>query len=56
MSDTKKLLEEKTAQLEKGLFYMSKDRARALSNHETEDLIEELRAAVAELKAHANQL
>ncbi len=56
MSDTKKLLEEKTAQLEKGLFSMSKDRARALSNHETVDLIEELRAAVAELKAHANSL
>jgi hypothetical protein len=56
MSDTKKLLEEKTAQLEQGLFFMSKDRARALSNHETEDLIDELRAAVAELKAHANQL
>ena len=56
MSDTKKLLEEKLALLEKGLFCMSKDRARALSNHETVDLIEELRAAVAELKAHTNQL
>jgi len=56
MSDSKKIFEEKLEVLAKGLFTMSKDRARALSNHETVDLIEELRAAVAELQAEANKL
>lgn len=51
MSDSKQIIEEKLAQLEKGLFFMSKDRARALSVHETDDLIDELRAAVTEIKA-----
>ncbi|WP_396587876.1 hypothetical protein [Bermanella sp. R86510] len=51
MSDNKLTTEDKLNKLEKGLFTMSKDRARALSNHETVDLIEELRAIVAELKA-----
>jgi hypothetical protein len=56
MSDSKKVLEEKLAQLDKGLFTMGKDRARALSNHETVDLIEALRGAVAEMQAEVNKL
>lgn len=32
--------------LEKGLFMMSRDRVRALSTHETEDLIDDLRLHV----------
>ncbi len=32
--------------LEKGLFMMSRDRIRALSTHETEDLVDELRLHV----------
>ena len=51
MSDSKQIIEEKLAQIAKGLFYMSKDRARALSVHETDDLIDELRAAVTEIQA-----
>ncbi len=46
MSDAKKILEEKLAEMDKGLFYMGRDRARALSYHETEDLIDELRESV----------
>lgn len=56
MSDTKQTFETKLKELEKGLFYMSNDRERALSNHETVDLIEELRATVAELQAEAAKL
>ncbi len=56
MSDTKNKIEEKVAQLEKGLFLMSVDRERALSNHETVDLIEELRGAVAEIQAALGKL
>lgn len=56
MSNVKTTLEEKLAQLEKGLFFMSKDRARALSNHETEDLIDELRTAVADMQAKVASL
>ncbi len=56
MSNVKTILEEKLAQLEKGLFFMSKDRARALSNHETEDLIDELRAAVTEMQTQVTTL
>jgi len=44
MSDVKQSLQDKLAQLEKGLFLMSVDRVRALSVHETVELIEELRA------------
>ena len=44
------------AQLEKGLFLMSLDRVRALSVHETVDLIEELRGVVAAAKADADKL
>ncbi|EAT11928.1 hypothetical protein HF888_01555 [Bermanella marisrubri] len=55
MSDSNLTTEEKLAKLEKGLFLMSKDRERALSNHETEDLIEELRGVVAELKAEVSK-
>lgn len=56
MSDSKKIIEEKLEAIAKGLFTMSKDRARALSNHETVDLIEDLRGAVAEIKAEVNKL
>ncbi len=56
MSDAKKILEEKLAEMDKGLFYMSKDRARALSYHETEDLVDELRESVAIMQAQVNTL
>lgn len=51
MSDTKQALQSKIEQLEKGLFLMSEDRIRALSVHETVELIEELRAVVGSVKA-----
>jgi hypothetical protein len=44
---------DKIEALEKGLFLMSEDRIRALSNHETVDLIKELRAIVASMKKDA---
>ena len=56
MSDAKQSLQTKLEQLEKGLFLMSKDRVRALSTHETVDLIEQLRDVVAAAKADANKL
>ncbi|GGY46557.1 hypothetical protein GCM10011297_19250 [Bacterioplanes sanyensis] len=56
MSDVKQSLQDKLQQLEKGLFLMSVDRKRALSVHETVDLIEELRGVVASAKADANKL
>lgn len=56
MSDVKVSIQEKLDQLEKGLFLMSVDRSRALSIHETVDLIEELRAAVAAAKADLESL
>jgi hypothetical protein len=55
MSDSKAIIEEKLAALENGLFTMSKDRSRALSNHETVDLIEALRADVATIKAELSK-
>ena len=43
MSDSVKQLEEQLKALKKGLFLMSpRDRVRALSTHETEDLVVEL--------------
>lgn len=43
MSDSVKQLEEQLQALKKGLFLMSpRDRVRAMSTHETEDLIVEL--------------
>ncbi|WP_221800789.1 hypothetical protein [Oceanobacter mangrovi] len=56
MSDTKQSLQEKLEKLEKGLFLMSLDRVRALSVHETVDLIEELRTVVAAAKTDLNKL
>lgn len=56
MSDVKQSLQDKLAQLEKGLFLMSVDRVRALSVHETVELIEELRAVVAAAKSDADKL
>lgn len=56
MSDTKQALQGKLEKIEKSLFLMSKDRVRALSVHETTDLIEELRVVVASAKADAAQL
>ena len=56
MSDAKNILEEKLAEMDKGLFFMSRDRVRALSNHETEDLIDELREAVALMQAQVKTL
>ncbi|MFT6152799.1 MAG: uncharacterized small protein (DUF1192 family) [Bermanella sp.] len=51
MSDSKAMIEEKLAALEKGLFALSKDCVRALSTHEMFDLIQVLRADVDVLKA-----
>lgn len=51
LNNTKNALQEKLEQVEKGLFLMSVDRVRALSVHETVDLIEELREVVAGAKA-----
>jgi|TARA_A200000113_G_C8572903_1_gene259948 hypothetical protein len=56
MSDVKQSLQDKLAQLEKGLFLMSVDRVRALSVHETVELIEELRAVVAAAKSDTDKL
>jgi hypothetical protein len=56
MSDVKNSLKSKIEQLEKGLFLMSLDRVRALSVHETVDLIEELRSVVAAAKADLEKL
>ena len=54
MSDSNSV-EEKLAVLDKGLLSMGRDCARALSSHETLDLIEALRGTVAELKAELNK-
>lgn len=56
MSDTKKALQEKTEKLAKGLYLMSSDCQRALSVHETVDLIEELRGVVASVQAEVEKL
>ena len=56
MSDTKQALQNKLEQLEKGLFLMSQDRIRALSVHETVELIEELRVVLTGAKADAASL
>lgn len=56
MSASKQTLQEQLEQLEKGLFLMSQDRIRALSVHETVDLIEELRAVVEAAKKTAASL
>lgn len=55
-SEAKQSLQDKLAQLEKGLFLMSLDRVRALSAHETVDLIEELREVVTAAKTDLDQL
>ncbi len=51
LNNTKNTLQEKLEQVEKGLFLMSVDRVRALSVHETVDLMEELREVIAGAKA-----
>lgn len=56
MSDAKQNLQESLEKLEKGLFLMSQDRIRALSVHETVELIEELREVVKSAKASAASL
>ncbi len=56
MSDVKQALENKLTEIEKGLFLMSVDRVRALSQHETKDLIEELRNVVKAAKQDVEQL
>lgn len=56
MSDGKNNLQENLEKLEKGLFLMSQDRVRALSVHETVELIEELREVVAAAKKSAASL
>ena len=56
MSDVKQSLQDKLQQLENGLYLMSLDRVRALSVHETVDLIEELRGVVAAAKADTDKL
>lgn len=42
MSDATNRLEEQLKQIKKGLFLMGPERIRAMSTHETEDLIVEL--------------
>lgn len=49
-------LQSKLDQIEKGLFLMSQERVRALSVHETVDLIEELRITVKEAKQDLENL
>lgn len=44
MSDQLNQLEEKLQKIRKGLFLMGPDRVRAMSTHETEDLIVALEA------------
>lgn len=56
MSDAKKNLQENLEKLEKGLFLMSQDRIRALSVHETVELIEELREVVKSAKSSVEKL
>jgi hypothetical protein len=56
MSDTKQALQEKSEKLAKGLYLMSSDCQRALSVHETVDLIQELRGVVADLQANLEKL
>lgn len=56
MSNAKQVLIEKLEDVRKGLYLMSEDRERALSNHETVDLIERLRGVVAEALAEAQKL
>jgi hypothetical protein len=56
MSDTKQALQEKSEKLAKGLYLMSADCQRALSVHETVDLIQELRGVVADLQADVEKL
>lgn len=49
-------LQTKVETIQKGLDWMGKDRARALSQHETDDLIESLRALTAELLLEVKKL
>lgn len=56
MSDAKQSLQANIEQLEKGLFLMSQDRVRALSVHETVELIEQLREVVKSAKANIAKL
>lgn len=56
MSDVKKQLEEKLDKVAQGLFLMSVDRVRALSAHETKDLIEDLRVIVSSAKQDIKEL
>ncbi|MEH6447976.1 MAG: hypothetical protein V7765_04860 [Oleispira sp.] len=56
MSDTKQALQEKSEKLAKGLYLISTDCKRALSVHETVDLVQELRGVVADLQAEVEKL
>lgn len=56
LNTTKSDLQEKLEKLEKGLFFMSVDRERALSVHETVDLIEELREVVSSAKSDLEKI
>ncbi len=56
MSESKKVLVEKLEELRKGLYLMSEERERALSNHETVELVERMRGVVAEALAEANKV
>ncbi len=48
MSDATNRLEEQLKQIKKGLFLMGPERIRAMSTHETEDLIVELQGVTDE--------
>lgn len=49
MSTEINAIEEKLKKLEKGLYFISEDCERALSNHESVALIEDLRVVVGEV-------
>lgn len=56
MSDAVKQLEAQLEQIKKGLFLMGPDRYRALSTHETDDLIVELQKATEAALSTVNSL
>lgn len=56
MSNSVEQLHAQLSQIKKGLFLMGPDRLRALSTHETEDLIVELQAVTDQALAELDSL
>jgi transcription initiation factor IIE alpha subunit len=56
MSTQIKAIEEKLKKLEKGLYFISDDCERRLSNHEAVDLVNDLRAVVADALSDLDKL